>query len=110
MPSDELCWLSALDLARLVRDKTLSPVEVVEQALARIARLNPALNAYCTVAEEHLDTFDTFKAARKLARDKRAELRQAGGLRDCRLIFAKNQTEAERLLRAPREERVVGED
>jgi len=52
MPSDELCWLSALDLARLVRDKTVSPVEIVEQALARIARLNPSLNAYCTVAEE----------------------------------------------------------
>ena len=52
MPSDELCWLPALDLARLVRDKKVSPVDVVEQALARIARLNPTLNAYCTVAEE----------------------------------------------------------
>jgi len=52
MPSDELCWLSAQDLARLVRDKKVSPVDVVEQALARIARLNPTLNAYCTVAEE----------------------------------------------------------
>lgn len=59
---------------------------------------------------EHLDTFDSFKKARALARQKRAELKENGGLRDCRLIFAKNQTEAERLLSAPREERVVGED
>jgi hypothetical protein len=59
---------------------------------------------------EHLETYDDFKSARNLARDKRAELKAAGGARDCRLIFAKNQTEAEKLLSAPREERVVGED
>jgi len=52
MPSEELCWVSALDLARLVRDKAVSPVEVVDQVLARLARVNPRLNAYCTVAEE----------------------------------------------------------
>lgn len=59
---------------------------------------------------EHLETFDNFKAARNLAREKRAELRSASSTRDCRLIFAKNQTEAEKLLSAPREKRVVGED
>lgn len=59
---------------------------------------------------EHLETLDNFKAARSLAREKRAQLRSEGSERDCRLIFAKNQTEAERLLGTPREERVVGED
>lgn len=59
---------------------------------------------------EHLETLDNFKAARNLAREKRAELRSAASSRDCRLIFAKNQTEAEKLLSAPREERVIGED
>jgi len=59
---------------------------------------------------EHVETFDNFKAARDLARRKRAELQSEGGRRDCRLIFAKNQVEAEKLLSAPREERVVGED
>ncbi len=59
---------------------------------------------------EHLETFDNFKRARNLAREKRAELQAAGDARDCRLIFAKNQVEAEKLLSAPREERVVGED
>jgi hypothetical protein len=59
---------------------------------------------------EHLETFDNFKQARTLAREKRAELKESGSARDCRMIFAKNQTEAEKLLSAPREERVVGED
>ncbi len=59
---------------------------------------------------EHLETFDNFKAARTLAREQRAALKAEGSHRDCRLIFAKNQIEAEKLLSAPREERVVGED
>lgn len=59
---------------------------------------------------EHLETFDNFKAARNLARDRRAELHGAGSERDCRLIFAKTQVEAEKLLSTPRQERVVGED
>lgn len=61
-------------------------------------------------ALEHLQTFADFKSARNLAREKRAELKAAGSDHDCRLIFAKNQVEAEKLLSAPREERVVGED
>lgn len=61
-------------------------------------------------ALEHIETFDTFKAARNLAREHRSRLKAEGAARDCRLIFAKNQTEAERLLSAPPEERVVGED
>lgn len=62
---------------------------------------------------EHVETLDNFKAARTLARERRAELAESGangGARDCRLIFAKNQTEAEKLLSTPRDERVIGED
>lgn len=59
---------------------------------------------------EYVDTFDTFKSARTVAREKRAELREKPGESDCRLIFARNQVEAEKLLSAPREERVIGED
>jgi len=57
----------------------------------------------------HLETFGDFKSARQLARERRSAL-AAGSLEDYRLIFAKNETEAEKLLSAPREERVVGED
>ena len=52
MAPGDLVWRSALDLADLIRRKQVSPVEVVDAVLARIERLNPALNAYCTVTAE----------------------------------------------------------
>ena len=52
MASDDLCWLPALELASLIRARKVSPVEVTEAVLARIERVNPALNAYCTVTTE----------------------------------------------------------
>jgi aspartyl-tRNA(Asn)/glutamyl-tRNA(Gln) amidotransferase subunit A len=48
----ELAWLSATDLASLIRRRSVSPVEVVSAALERIERLNPRLNAYCLVAHD----------------------------------------------------------
>ena len=59
---------------------------------------------------EHLETFENYRDARSLAREKRAALAQAGESRECRMIFAKNQVEAEKLLVTPRDERVIGED
>ena len=41
--------LDALQTADLIRCRRLSPVEVVEETLARIERLNPQLNAYIAV-------------------------------------------------------------
>jgi aspartyl-tRNA(Asn)/glutamyl-tRNA(Gln) amidotransferase subunit A len=52
MASEELCWLSATELASLIRRRKVSPVEVVDGVLDRIARLNPQLNAYVTVTGE----------------------------------------------------------
>ena len=52
MDATELCFTPATELAALIRRKELSPVEVAEVALARIERLNPALNAYCTLTAE----------------------------------------------------------
>ncbi len=48
----KLTHLSAVELARLVRTKEASPVEVVEAHLAAIQKINPAVNAFCTVAAE----------------------------------------------------------
>ena len=48
----KLTHLSAVELARLVRTRKASPVEVVEAHLAAIERINPAVNAFCTVAAE----------------------------------------------------------
>lgn len=49
----ELVALSALEQARLVRARRLSPVELVDAYLERIERLNPLLGCYITVAADH---------------------------------------------------------
>jgi Asp-tRNA(Asn)/Glu-tRNA(Gln) amidotransferase A subunit family amidase len=45
----ELCYTPATELARLIRESELSPVEVVSNSLARIEEVNPKLNCFCFV-------------------------------------------------------------
>jgi Asp-tRNA(Asn)/Glu-tRNA(Gln) amidotransferase A subunit family amidase len=52
MVADDLCWLPATELAALIRRKKVSPVDAVDAVLDRIERLNPTLNAYCTVTAD----------------------------------------------------------
>jgi len=52
MHADDLAFMSASDLSAAIRAKRVSPVEVVKAVLDRIERLNPRLNAYCTVTAE----------------------------------------------------------
>ena len=49
---NELASLSAVELARKIREKELSPVEVTEYFLRRIEEHNPKVNAFCTVDAE----------------------------------------------------------
>jgi aspartyl-tRNA(Asn)/glutamyl-tRNA(Gln) amidotransferase subunit A len=49
---DALCVMPATDLAPAIRERRISPVEVVDAVLARIARLNPRLRAYLTVTDD----------------------------------------------------------
>jgi amidase len=49
---NDLAALDAVTIARKVSAKEVSPVEVIEAALRRIERLNPQINAICTVAEK----------------------------------------------------------
>ena len=53
MDADGLCWIGARELARMIREREVSPVEVAEAHLGRIERVNPRINAYCTVTAEH---------------------------------------------------------
>jgi Asp-tRNA(Asn)/Glu-tRNA(Gln) amidotransferase A subunit family amidase len=46
---------SLVEIARLIRTRAVSPVEVVEAHLERISRLNPALNAIVTIAPDVLE-------------------------------------------------------
>ncbi len=50
MDSRDLCFLSANELARRLRARDLSAQEVLEAHLAQIARVNPHVNAVCTLA------------------------------------------------------------
>jgi Asp-tRNA(Asn)/Glu-tRNA(Gln) amidotransferase A subunit family amidase len=52
MEATELCYTPATQLAAAIRTKQVSPVEVVDAVLRRIERLNPRLNAYCTVTAD----------------------------------------------------------
>ena len=52
MDSKDLCFLSAQKLAALIRQKEISPREVMDTILTRIEKINPKVNAYCTVVPE----------------------------------------------------------
>ena len=49
---DELCDLTALDLASRIRRKQVSAREVMTAHLARIERVNPKINAIVTLVAE----------------------------------------------------------
>ncbi len=68
--SDELLYLSATELLDAYGRKRVSPVEVVDAALARIEKLQPTVNAFVTVCEDD---------ARKAARDAEAALSNGEG-------------------------------
>ncbi len=52
MAANEICQLSATELAAQIRAKQVSPVEVVDAVLARMDRLEPHLHAFCTPTPE----------------------------------------------------------
>jgi aspartyl-tRNA(Asn)/glutamyl-tRNA(Gln) amidotransferase subunit A len=52
MNATDLCFTPATRLAEMIRTKALSPVELTRAVLDRIARLNPTLNAFCTLLPE----------------------------------------------------------
>jgi amidase len=67
----DLEWMSATELARMIRRGKLSPVELVDHLLARIETVNPTVNAYCTVVAD---------AAREAARAAEAAARSGDEL------------------------------
>lgn len=48
MRDEDLCFMSASELAAKIRARDVSPVEVTDAVLERIDQLNPTLNAFCT--------------------------------------------------------------
>lgn len=52
MKPEDLCWMSAVELAGGIRHKRFSPVEVVTAVLERMEAVNPRINAYVTVVAD----------------------------------------------------------
>jgi aspartyl-tRNA(Asn)/glutamyl-tRNA(Gln) amidotransferase subunit A len=52
MSANELCRLDCSELSRKITAKDISPVELTEACLDRIEALNPAINAFITVAAD----------------------------------------------------------
>ena len=64
MSDADLAFMPATEMARLVRSKELSPVDLVRNALARIDAVNSALNCFCfTFPEEALEKAGAAEAA-----------------------------------------------
>ncbi len=62
-PHAELCYLDATEMARRIRARELSPVEVTRAHLERISAVNPALNAIVTPNERAIDEAREAEAA-----------------------------------------------
>jgi len=59
MSESNLCFLTAVELAELIRTREVSAREVIEAHLEQIERINPAVNAIVTlVAEQALEAAD----------------------------------------------------
>src|ERR687887_2285642 len=52
MTDTDLCFTPATELVALIRRRKVSPLEVTRAVLERIEKVNPPLNAYCTIAAE----------------------------------------------------------
>jgi Asp-tRNA(Asn)/Glu-tRNA(Gln) amidotransferase A subunit family amidase len=61
MPKEDLCWLPATELLERIRRGNGTWEEVAEAIIARMERVNPAINAYCTT------TLDMARAQAKAA-------------------------------------------
>ncbi|HEU5257126.1 MAG TPA: amidase family protein, partial [Vicinamibacterales bacterium] len=68
--SDDVTARSLVDAAELLRSRKVSPVELTNACLARIERLNPALNAFITVTAEQA-LVDARAAEAEIARGRR---------------------------------------
>ena len=61
--AEDLCYTPAVELVELIRSKEISPVELTTTFLERIEKINPLVNAYCTVAAEY--ALESARAAEK---------------------------------------------
>ena len=59
MSKEDICFMSACDMADAIKRQELTSVEITETIIERIEKINPIINAYCTT---------TFDLAREMAK------------------------------------------
>ena len=59
MKKEEICYMSACDMAEKIKTQEISSLEIAETFIERIEKINPIINAYCT---------PTFDLAREMAK------------------------------------------
>ena len=59
MNKEEICYMSACDMAEKINTQEITSQEITEIIIERIEKLNPIINAYCT---------PTFDLARRMAK------------------------------------------
>src|SRR2546426_8591991 len=91
MSSADFCFTPATELARLIRARQISPVELTRAVLERIERLNPVVNAFCTVtADLALDAAWAAEQAIMRSEEHTSELQSPCNL-VCRLLLEKKK-------------------
>ncbi|MFX1588603.1 MAG: amidase [Promethearchaeota archaeon] len=60
MKNEEICYMSACDIADSIKNGDITSQEITELIIERIEKINPIINAYCT---------PTFDLARKMAKE-----------------------------------------
>jgi len=68
MNKEEICYMSAYEMADAIKSQEITSEEITEIIIERIEKINPIINAYCT---------PTFEMAREMA--KRADKRVKNG-------------------------------
>jgi aspartyl-tRNA(Asn)/glutamyl-tRNA(Gln) amidotransferase subunit A len=63
----ELCYMPALEMAEAIKKREISCIDVVDTILERIEKINPKINAYCTVLtdEAHKAAEEADKAVKQ---------------------------------------------
>jgi Asp-tRNA(Asn)/Glu-tRNA(Gln) amidotransferase A subunit family amidase len=59
MNNEDICFMSATDMADKIKRQEITSVEITEAIIERIQKINPTINAYCTT---------TFDLAREMAK------------------------------------------
>ena len=59
MKKEEICYMSACNMAEKIRTQEISSLEITETIIERIQKINPIINAYCTT---------TFEIAKEMAK------------------------------------------